>query len=121
MSKKQSTTNKIGNTVNLLLSVSATFNINTRDGIIPVEGSIIQAFDGNLYGIYKTTESDRLRNTKPKKVYSLTCLHTGYSIQRFYSMREALNCNYIGFKKDSKEYLSVFRKMKPINDIEHYR
>jgi len=121
MSKKTPTDNKNGNTVNLLLSVSATFNIKTGDGIIPITGSIIKAFDGSIYGIYETTEIDRLRNRKPKKVFSLTCLHTGYSIQRFYSMKEALNCNYIGFRKDSKDYMAVKKKMKPINDVGHYR
>ena len=121
MSKKQSTNNKIGNTVNSLLSVSATFKIKTGDGIILKTGNIIKAFDGSIYGIYETTEIDRLRDRKPKKVFSLTCLHTGYSIQRFYSIKEALNCDYIGYVKESKEYLSIKKKMKPLNDVGHYR
>ena len=121
MSKEQNIENKdltanFGNTVladsSFYIAVPKTRNIEGKE---LVKGKIIQAFDGKIYGIYKTSEVG-----SNKVIWSLTCLHTGYSLQRFLSLKVAVNSQHLDFCADRKKYEGLLKKA-PINDFKNFR
>lgn len=94
------------------IAVPKTRNIEGKE---LAKGKIIQAFDGKIYGIYKTSEVG-----SNKVIWSLTCLHTGYSLQRFLSLKEAINSQHLDFCADRKKYEGLLKKA-PINDLKNFR
>ena len=121
MNKEQNTENKdltanFGNNVladsSFYIAVPKTRNIEGKE---LVKGKIIQAFDGKTYGIYKTSEIG-----SNKVIWSLTCLHTGYSLQRFLSLEAAINDQHLDFCFDRKKYEGLLKKA-PINDLKNFR